>query len=130
MVNVAVSEPCLHTELFPNRRHICLDTKLDDGLKSYDNQSDDLCGDEFFLVQYPPDSHKEVCKSVSEPNVLENYESPKKRTSYKRCLKEYYNDYEDCIEAYKLYPNKTLDKECTRNEMKDDDIFNEILFTF
>ncbi|XP_018562812.1 uncharacterized protein LOC108904661 [Anoplophora glabripennis] len=126
--SVAVSEPCLNVEFFPNRRHLYLDTKLDGGLKSYDNQSEDLGGDEFFLVQYPTDVHKEVCKSMSEPNVLETYEIPTK-TTYRRCLKEYYNDYADCIEAYRLHQD-SFSKHGVQQEMADDDIFNEILLPF
>ncbi|KAJ8925775.1 hypothetical protein NQ315_009623, partial [Exocentrus adspersus] len=125
----AVSEPCLSVEFFSHRRHLCLDTKLDDGLKSYDNQPEDPAEDEFFLVQYPPEVRKEVCKSISEPNVLESYEIPTK-TSYKRCLKEYYNDYADCMEAYRLYSDKLAEIGKIEREMSDDDIFNEILLPF
>lgn len=106
-----------------------MDTKLDDGLKSYDNQSGDLGGDEFFLVQYPTNVHSEVCKSMSEPNVLDTYEIPT-RTTYKRCLKEYYNDYADCIEAYRLYQDSFAKGGQDQQEMSDDDIFNEILLPF
>lgn len=101
---------------------------MDDGLKSYDNQSEYHGDDEFFLVQYPSDVHKDVCKSMSEPNVLESYDAPAK-SSYRRCLKEYYNDYADCIEAYKLYQEDFRESKANR-EMNDDDIFNEILLPF
>ncbi|KAJ8985929.1 hypothetical protein NQ317_010686 [Molorchus minor] len=95
---VAVSEPCLTMELFTNR-HICLDTKMDDGLKSYDNQSEDPGGDEFFLVEYPPDCDREVCKRLSEPN-------------------EYYNDYQDCLEAYNNNQEGTSVKEYEQKDSR------------
>nr|XP_023021603.1 patj homolog [Leptinotarsa decemlineata] len=48
-VKVAVSEPCLMKDFFTTTRHICLDSKMDDdGLKSYDNHSEDHGDDEFF----------------------------------------------------------------------------------
>ncbi|XP_044265647.1 inaD-like protein isoform X2 [Tribolium madens] len=101
----ATSEPCL-TEQYSN--HIYLDTKSDEEPKSYDWLGDD----EFFLVQYSPD---EVSKSYGDLR-------PRKLT-YR--LKEYYNDYKDCLESYKIY---TEDEKKT--EMSDDLIFNEILLPF
>lgn len=118
------SEPCLPTEFFLNSKHICLDSKLE-VLKSYDNQvNEDVCvGDEFFLVQYPTNHPKEVYKSVSEPNVLENAISVTNKLTYK--LREYY-DYENCLETYKditIY-------EKIETEMSDSKIFNDIFLPF
>lgn len=126
VVAVAVSEPCLNMN-FPEY-HICLDSKFDDELKSYD-QTEDSGGDEFFLVQYPPQSSK----SLSEPNVLDSVDisrSPGKRC-FKKCLEEYYNDYEDCLEAYGIYQKGMQEKtEEGTVEMSDDEIFNDILLPF
>nr|XP_015837296.1 PREDICTED: inaD-like protein isoform X2 [Tribolium castaneum] len=104
-VVTAASEPCL-TEQYSN--HIYLDTKSDGEPKSYEW----LGEDEFFLVQYSPD---EVSKSYGDLR-------PRKLT-YR--LKEYYNDYKDCLESYKIYTED--DK---KTEMSDDLIFNEILLPF
>ncbi|KAL1512843.1 hypothetical protein ABEB36_002361 [Hypothenemus hampei] len=111
------SEPCLPTDPFANSQQICLQTKLDD-LKSYDNQ---LCeGDEFFLVEYLSPN---VCKSVSEPNVLDNPDMPKKLT-FK--LREYYNDYENCLDSYR----EVTVYEKIYGEMRDSQIFNEIFLPY
>ncbi|RZC36121.1 uncharacterized protein BDFB_006624, partial [Asbolus verrucosus] len=115
----ATSEPCLSSEKCSNR--LFLDTKSDDELKSYDNQSDSLGPDEFFLVQYPPEQGQEVTKSFSEPNVLDTCEMPRKLT-YR--LREYYNDYKDCLESYKICAEEK------KEEMSDDLIFNEIFLPF
>uniref|UniRef100_A0AAR5PTV3 PDZ domain-containing protein n=1 Tax=Dendroctonus ponderosae TaxID=77166 RepID=A0AAR5PTV3_DENPD len=118
------SEPCLPTEPFPNSKSICFETKLDD-LKSYDNQ--DVCeGDEFFLVQYPSEPSKQVvCKSVSVPNVQDNSDlSANSKLTYK--LREYYNDYENCLDAYK---EATIFEKISW-EMSDSQIFNEIFLPF
>jgi hypothetical protein len=116
----ATSEPCLALDQCTN--HIYLDTKSDDELKSYD-QSDSLGPDEFFLVQYPPDEAQEVPKSFSEPNVLDTVcEMPPRKLTYR--LREYYNDYKDCLESYKVYSDEKKD------EMSDDLIFNEIFLPF
>ncbi|XP_063932758.1 inaD-like protein isoform X3 [Zophobas morio] len=118
----ATSEPCLTLEQCTN--HIYLDTRSDEEPKSYD-QSDCLGPDEFFLVQYPPDENQEVVpKSYSEPNVLDKVcdMTPRKLT-YR--LREYYNDYKDCLESYKIYT-----QEKKKEEMSDDLIFNEIFLPF
>ncbi|XP_074036607.1 multiple PDZ domain protein isoform X3 [Leptinotarsa decemlineata] len=130
-VKVAVSEPCLMKDFFTTTRHICLDSKMDDdGLKSYDNHSEDHGDDEFFLVQYPTKTHKEVCKSLSDSNVLETHEIPLQRV-YRKCVEEYYNDYADCLEMYNLALEKENENvEGTSEEMNDDDIFIEIFLPF
>ncbi|CAH0550674.1 unnamed protein product [Brassicogethes aeneus] len=113
----AVSEPLLNTDFIEH--HLCFDSKYDeDGLKSYD-QTEDSNIDEFFLVQYPSDP----TKSYSDPNVLDSSSTPRKNC-YKKCLKEYYNDYEECLEAYRLQ------KENTKKELADEDIFHEIVLPF
>lgn len=140
-VNVAVSDPCLNTDYYPYRRHICLEMKLDtddldeDGLKSYDNHSDDVeAEDEFFLVQYPRrESITDVCKSKSEPNVLEKFQDiiPSAKRPVRKCVKEYYNDFSECLEAYNLVCEKThIASNESKGEISDDDIFNEILLPF
>ncbi|CAH2012988.1 unnamed protein product [Acanthoscelides obtectus] len=151
----AVSEPCLNIEI-SNARHICLDTKpMDNQLKSYDNSLDVLEEDEFFLVQYPTVGSNDVMKSYSEPNVLaedsqntQKFERSTKfkRRSYRKCLNEYYNDYQDCLEALgnlkssrkssianaeqvlNLAEDKTTNiAEQRKEELSDDDIFNNIV---
>ncbi|XP_066245607.1 multiple PDZ domain protein-like isoform X1 [Euwallacea similis] len=115
--NQCSSEPCLATESFPDSKHICLESKLDP----------DYCeGDEFFLVQYPSTPTREtVCKSMSEPNVLESPDTPvARKLTYK--LREYYNDYENCLDAYK----NVAVYEKIDSEMSDSQIFNEILLPF
>lgn len=130
------SEPVLNKTDYERTNHICLDSKLNDSLDFYNNQTDDsLCGDEFFLVQcYKDDlSHlrSEVVKSSSEPNVLDTYEVCVPTVRYRRCIKEYYNDYEECLESYRIYAQQNggkLSSECAEmREMSDDEIFNEIL---
>ncbi|KAK9712731.1 PDZ domain [Popillia japonica] len=130
------SEPVLNKTDYERTNHICLDSKLNDSLDFYNNQTDDsLCGDEFFLVQcYKDDlSHlrSEVVKSSSEPNVLDTYEVCVPTVRYRRCIKEYYNDYEECLESYRIYAQQKggkLSSECAEmREMSDDEIFNEIL---
>lgn len=117
----ATSEPCLIFEQCTN--HIYLETKSNEEPKSYD-QNVYTGPDEFFLVQYPPDENQEVIKSYSEPNVLEkiNQSRPKEKHTYR--LMEYYNDYEDCLESYKIYSEEK------KEEMSDDLIFNEIFLSF
>lgn len=131
------SEPVLNKKDYEKSNHICLDSKLDDSLDFYNNQTDDsLCGDEFFLVQcYKDDlSHlrPEVIKCSSEPNVLDTYEVCVPTVRYRRCIKEYYNDYEECLESYRIYTQQNgadgkLSDCATMQEMSDDEIFNEIL---
>lgn len=99
-----ISEPCL---VEPHTNRIYLDTKQDDEPKSYEW----LGEDEFFLVQYSPE---DVSKSFGDLR-------PRKLT-YR--LKEYYNDYKDCLESYKIYDNEE------KEEMSDDFIFSEILIPF
>nr|CAI5860336.1 unnamed protein product [Callosobruchus analis] len=153
---IAASAPCLNVET-PSARHICLDTKpMDSQLKSYDNSIDTLEEDEFFLVQYPSEVSNEVTKSYSEPNVLaddcqtlQKFErsSKFKRRSYRKCLNEYYNDYEDCLEALGRLkaagtsPTFNSEQETTnltedetkssteqhKTEMSDDEIFTNIV---
>ncbi|XP_076259043.1 multiple PDZ domain protein-like isoform X4 [Rhynchophorus ferrugineus] len=116
------STPCIPKNVFSNTN----DLKMD-GLKSYDDRNiDTICeSDEFFLVQYP--SEKEVCKSMSEPNVLETTEIPvPMKLTYK--LREYYNDYENCLDAYKGMADERGERECV--EMTDSQIFNEIFLPF
>lgn len=93
-------------------------------MKSYDDFSDT---DEFFLVQYPAESIPSATDlSRSVPTVTDACDiipqGGVKR--YRRCLQEYYNDYEDCLEAYKTYSGQKPE------EMNDDDIFNEIILPF
>ncbi|KAG5888596.1 hypothetical protein JTB14_004778 [Gonioctena quinquepunctata] len=129
-VNIVVSEPCLTRGYFPITHHIYLDSKMDDGLKSYDNHSEDHGDDEFFLVQYPPESHKEVCRSFSESDVLDSHEVPSQKI-YRKCVKEYYNDYADCLEAYNSNAEQIRTEVNEKSqEMNDDDIFNEIFLPF
>lgn len=99
----AASEPCLQS-VDLHTHHIYLDSRPDQDLKSYD-QSDFLDPDEFFLVQYHPKTlyDSDVIKSTSEPHRLTYH------------LREYYNDYEDCIESYII-----------KEEMDDVAIFNDI----
>lgn len=99
----AASEPCLQFQDL-HTHHIYLDSRPDEDLKSYD-QSNFLDPDEFFLVQYHPKTlfDSDVTKSVSEPHRLTYH------------LREYYNDYEDCIESYII-----------KEEMDDVAIFNNI----
>lgn len=93
------SEPCLTTE----------------PLQSTET---DFCeGDEFFLVQYPATTSMDVGKSVSEPNVLESPVS--RKLTYK--LWEYYNDYENCLDAYHQDIYEKIDA-----EMSDSQIFNDL----
>ncbi|XP_057656983.1 uncharacterized protein LOC130894286 [Diorhabda carinulata] len=120
-VNTASSEPCLNKDFVTT--HICLDSKLDDELKSYDNNINDP-GDEFFIVSYNQ-PNKSIFKSLTELNIIGSYEFPSKR-SYRKCLKEYYNDYADCLEAYKISLSDTIEQE----EMSDDDIFKDIFLPF
>nr|CAH7758329.1 unnamed protein product [Callosobruchus chinensis] len=154
--SIAASAPCLTVET-PSARHICLDTKpIDSQLKSYDNSIDTLEEDEFFLVQYPSEVSNEVTKSYSEPNVLaedcqnlQKFErsSKFKRRSYRKCLNEYYNDYQDCLEALGHLKSAgkssivnteqettNLVEDCTKNtteqhkaEMSDEEIFTNIV---
>lgn len=110
-----------------------LDTD-EDGLKSYDNHSENFeAEDEFFLVQYPRrESVNEVCKSKSEPNVLERFEDIRSQKPLRKCLKEYYNDFSECLEAYSVVSDRTADKgdDVVTGEMSDDEIFNEIFLPF
>lgn len=112
-LDCAASEPCL---AFGKDNHIFLDSKQEVELKSYDHHSDDSLGaDEFFLIQYPPEQiglHAMKCRS--EPAVLDQCLV---QTSYIRRLEEYYNDYEHCMENYRV---------CGRI-VEDDDIFREIV---
>ncbi|GJQ66581.1 hypothetical protein Trydic_g4558 [Trypoxylus dichotomus] len=132
------SEPFLNKNDLAKTNHICLDTKLDDSIEFYNNQTDDsLCGDEFFLVQCYKDDlsnfRPEVVKCSSEPNVLDTYEVCVPTVRYRRCIKEYYNDYEECLESYRIYTQQNAAemklKQCSAasGEMMDDEIFNEIL---
>ncbi|XP_017774513.1 PREDICTED: uncharacterized protein LOC108561189 isoform X2 [Nicrophorus vespilloides] len=87
----------------------------DDGLKSYDNTHDSIREDEFFLVQYPEEIPE---KCHSEPNVLERLSN----TTYRYKIEEYYNDIEDCLEAFREVKLKS-------KEIDDDYIFNEIMLS-
>lgn len=103
------------------------------GLKCYDNHSEDFeADDEFFLVQYPArESIADLCKSKSEPNVLEQYEDVASQKPLKKCLKEYYNDFSECMEAFSAVSERTTEECCSvKKEMNDDEIFNEIYLPF
>lgn len=115
-LDYAVSEPCL---TFSKDNHLFLDSKQDVELKSYDHHNDDSLGaDEFFLIQYPPD---QVMKCRSEPAVLNAFsEQCLVQKSYIRRLEEYYNDYEHCMENYRVCDKIT-------EEPNDDDIFRDII---
>lgn len=134
---MAVSEPCLSTEYYPYRRHICLELKINtevvdaDGLKSYDNNPGEFEDDEFFLIQYPTrESLQGDNKSKSEPNVLENYDVPH-HTPIRRCLNEYYNDFAECFQTCNRITDRTVKENIeVRVEMSDDEIFNEIFLPF
>lgn len=91
----AASEPCLASSSSIRETHIFLDSKQDEvlDLKAYDHHDG---ADEFFLIQYPP----EPMKCRSEPTVLDQECFVQK--SYIRRLEEYYNDYEHCVENYKV----------------------------
>lgn len=117
------SEPCLASETGLISKNILLDSKLDDGLKSYDARDDSADADEFFLVHYPSD---DPGKCRSEPAVLDACETGTCDAfgSGTRRLREYYNDYEDCLEAYRVYAEKE------GREFSDDEIFGEILLPF
>lgn len=124
--NSTASEPCLKEQF---AKIICLDSKLHD-LKCYDNQDDSIDTDEFFLVQYPEDLNcTEVTKSNSELNVVERFGTPSR---YQRRLFEYYNDYADCLESYKIYECNEDEKigECVKRELSDEQIFSDIVLPF
>lgn len=116
-LNYPTSEPCL---VYVNRDslEIFLDSKHDE-LKSYDHQPYDSIGtDEFFLIQYPPDHQQMNNRCRSEPTVYEQCFAPDK--SYIRRLEEYYNDYEHCLEHYRVCDN-------IAEETNDDDIFRDVV---
>lgn len=116
VLDYAVSEPCL---VFSKDNHIFLDSKQETELKSYDHHNDDSLGtDEFFLIQYPPD--QVTIKYRSEPAVLDQFNSQcLVQKSYIRRLEEYYNDYENCMENYKICG--------MAKETSDDDIFIDVV---
>lgn len=121
-LDFAASEPCL---LFGGNKdnHIFLDSKQEAELKSYDHHNNDSLGtDEFFLIQYPPDQiAMQAMKCRSEPAVLDEFSSEcLVRKSYIRRLEEYYNDYEHCMDNYKV---------CGKNveEINDDNEFKDIV---
>lgn len=99
-------------------------------LKSYDNQNDDFL-DEFFLVQFPPHSFHPNMPSLSDSNVLNKScvptIAPSKLTYH---LNEYYNDYEDCLDSYKVYTNSGKVVIVHKEELSDDFIFNDIFLPF
>lgn len=132
------SEPSLNKNDFPEKtNHIHLDSKLDeDTVGFYGRPENSLCDDEFFLVQCYKDElpvlRPEVLKCSSEPNVLDTYELCVPTVRYRRSIKEYYNDYEECLESYRIYTQQHREVEAKMDsqaieEMSDDDIFNEIL---
>ncbi|CAG9762109.1 unnamed protein product [Ceutorhynchus assimilis] len=116
------SEPCLPTDYYPMSKHIYLDSKLEE-LKSY-RVNEDNEADEFFLVQYPHPTKEVVSKSVSEPIVLDTDGLSESKLTYK--LREYYNDYENCLDAYK----NVTEYEKIGAEMNDSQIFDEIVLPF
>ncbi|KAK9877484.1 hypothetical protein WA026_018594 [Henosepilachna vigintioctopunctata] len=95
---------------------------LDEGLKCYDNSLYNDGADEFFLVQYPAEAAQSVKKSYSDSNVLESNIIIENQVTYRKCLKEYYNDIQDCMEAFR--------EAMQHVEMTDDDIFNNINLPF
>ncbi|XP_050311280.1 inaD-like protein isoform X2 [Anthonomus grandis grandis] len=107
------SEPCLPTEFYPYSKNVCLNFTSNDHCED----------DEFFLVQYPTCLKKEVCKSLSEPLNLETKDPPGKKLTYK--LREYYNDYEECL-VEKITSYEKLES----TEMSDSQIFNSISLPF
>nr|XP_022912936.1 multiple PDZ domain protein-like isoform X1 [Onthophagus taurus] len=114
---------------YAKTNHICFDSKLDE-LSSFDHHQD-ISGDEFFLVQCSKDDlpvlKADVLKFCSDSRVLESSDSTP-TVKYRRCIKEYYNDYADCLESYKNYVQKLneIGKQSSI-EMNDDDIFNDII---
>lgn len=137
VVNISTSEPCLNSDraLLKNN-HICLDNKLDEDLKSYDNQDDSLGTDEFFLIQYPANhfSNLPENKSRSEPSIAATETSNHEFTSlvhYKQYLTECYANYQACWESCRVYSKRK--SEFSRNgteEISDDEIFADILLPF
>lgn len=111
-ISVTVSDPCI--SLNTQRKTLFFDGKSNE-LKSYVDPMESSM-DEFFLVQYPPEgilNTFEVAKSHSEPADLDMPDF--KVISYRKCLTEYYNDFEECLEL------------CTKKgEFSDEEIFNEI----
>lgn len=86
--------------------------------------------DEFFLVQYPPKDGVTNIKFFNTFKIL-----PKNKIIYRRSIKEYYNDYKDCLELYNIDDGKQTTEiedelKIEKFEMCDDDIFNEILLPF
>lgn len=112
----AASEPCL-ASCSSRETHIFLDSKQDDevvGLKAYDHHDDGA--DEFFLIQYPPEQVTMKCRS--EPAVLD--QSCFVQKSYIKRLEEYYNDYEHCVENYKVCGGIV-------DVVNDDDVFRDLV---
>ncbi|CAH1188432.1 unnamed protein product [Phyllotreta striolata] len=85
----------------------------DEEPKIFENRSVDP-GDEFLLVQYP---------SNRPDDILDTCQIPSKKI-YRKCLKEYYNDYADCLEAYNVATPRD------KAEMPDDDIFCDLVLPF
>lgn len=90
--------------------------------------------DEFFLVQYPPND----APVISGGEFFSNYTIvPRNKIIFRRSIKEYYNDYKDCLELYRLDDNEekkgiksTYGSVDGRREFEDDAIFNDILLPF
>lgn len=120
-IDSCVSEPCIRKKIFSKRNHVCLESKVDDiDLKSYDDQNNSFGADQFFLVDYIDDDVSEELqpevpdKWISEPNVTEERTISRR---FRKFLREYYNDYADCLEEYRKYsdvpnepPEVTVDK--------------------
>ncbi|XP_044746782.1 inaD-like protein isoform X2 [Coccinella septempunctata] len=100
----------LETDLGTGRKANC-------DLKCYDNYLESNGGDEFFLVDYPSARQKE--RTVHDDKIDSTEELSENRLGYRKCLKEYYNDIQECMKAF-------MDKMGTP-EMCDDDIFNNII---
>lgn len=99
----------------------CLDQKTNSELKSYDNYLESNGSDEFFLVDYPRE--KEPQRNEEKINYMDSSENfPENNMSYTKCLKEYYNDIQECMKAF-------MD-EMGKEEMCDNDIFNNIILPF
>lgn len=132
----SVSEPCLNFDvMFSKNNHICLDNKLDDDLKSYDNQDDSAGTDEFFLVQYPENYFSNVSEFKSRSAPIGFCDSSKQEftsfVQYKQYLTEYYTNYQTYGDSCREYSQKkkTFSRRGTE-EITDDEIFDDILLPF
>lgn len=113
-IDSSVSEPCIRKKIFSKRNHVCLDTRTDYvDLKCYDDENNSFGADQFFLVDYIDDDVSEEIptevpdKWISEPNVTEERVISRR---FRKFLREYYNDYADCLEEYRKYAD--INKSC------------------